>query len=122
MNDLHDKVYEPLTIPYISLAVSPASGGVNHFRINVENYNKMTIGSRTHEEFDGLFGYYITAFEDYNCVGNGASKVLLSTTETSDSIEEWDISDYKCVHFTLGVEKAGTTEVAHYFNDIVFSR
>ena len=119
INDLYKD--DTLFIPRYIVNIEGVHGGSGNNYINSENYNTLTIGSRTRSGVAGTTYWRIRAFKDANCT---ETSILLDTTEASNSIETFDVSEYKCVALEVYCT-AHNGVVAWYrydFNDIKFYR
>ena len=119
INDLYKD--DTLFIPRYIVNIEGVHGGSGNNYINSENYNTLTIGSRTRSGVAGTTYWRIRAFKDANCT---ETSILLDTTEASNSIETFDVSEYKCV--ALEVYCTATNGVVAWysydFNDIKLYR
>lgn len=93
-------------------------GGQAGMKFNAENYNTLTIGSRTRDKVAGTTYWKIIAYSESDCTGD--STELLNSTSVSSEIETYNISEYKCVFLHINCAATGSSAswARYYFNDI----
>ena len=120
LNDLYEN--DTFYIPYYKVSIDGQMGGEGEIKINSEKYNILTIDSRTRSGVAGTTYWEIFGYDNADC--NGTNTQLLATTDISNSLETFDISEYKCI--TLKVRCATINNVRswyyYYYNGVTLSR
>lgn len=105
---------ETITIPNFQSSLRNDSGGSDFFIIDVGEYNKLRIGSRTCNTVIGTTYWMIEGYK------NDSYVEILKTTKQSSEIEEFDISGYEKIKFSIHCTSVvgDKTWGYYYFNDI----
>lgn len=109
---------EPINIPNFRAQLFIAKGGYSEFQVNVKDYNKLTIASRTYGSICGTTYWRIIAYKE-----DGSSTYILNSTTRSFATEQFDINQYNKLSFIIQCTQKGSssTWTDYYYNNITIS-
>lgn len=90
---------EEIVIPKITGVVFQDRGGASYFRLNVDKYSTLKIGSRNYQAICGTTYWCITGYK--NAEATGTPDVIFKETYQSSQEEEFDISEYKLINLDI---------------------